>query len=563
MLTVKTGTLTKDEIALRHHLDCFGASDNRVLQLGYINASNQSGKKNSIDSALLRYLDSAEKPASIPPHEKVAEIPFTFEKRRSSCIVRNSSTGKLLLICKGAFEEVSALCPTFRKGADSVAATLENRQELLKQVTTLNNDGYRVILVATREIDARDIDDEDSLMDADSNMIIEGLLTFLDPPKEDAAPSIHRLRTLGVEVKVLTGDNLGVAMKVCRSLELIQEADEGAVQAINGPDLAKLEGTDEYDKVLKTCRVFAKLTPNQKGEGKSYYRESVGNGKLTCAIVVLRLKAMGKCVGFLGDGINDSVALRFADVGISVDTGANVAKECADVILTEKALGIIVDCVTTGRITHGNTIKYIKMVASSNFGNVFSILIASAWLPFEPMTALQILIQNLLYDISQIAIPWDRMDEEYLLEPHQWNTKDLLRFIVVFGPTSSTIDMCTFCLNYFYFNIRTADDPTALARFHTHWFLEGLLTQTLIVHLLRTSKVPVFQSRAAKVLVVTTVTIMLVGFLFPYIPPFANALQFVRPAKEFIGFLAAELVLYCVEVQVVKMVYVRWTGVWL
>lgn len=270
-LTIKTGTLTKDEIALRHHLDCFGASDNRVLQLGYINASNQSGKKNTIDSAVVRYLDGAEKSASLPPYEKVAEIPFTFEKRRSSCIVRNTNTGKLLLICKGAFEEVSALCPTFRKGVESVTATLENRQELLRQVTVLNNDGFRVILVATKEIDERVIGDEESLMDADSDMTTEGLLTFLDPPKEDAAPSIHRLQTLGVEVKVLTGDNLGVAMKVCRSLDLIQEADEGAIQAISGPDLEKLEGTDEYDEVLKTCRVLAKLTPNQKGDGKCFY----------------------------------------------------------------------------------------------------------------------------------------------------------------------------------------------------------------------------------------------------------------------------------------------------
>ena len=264
---MKTGTLTKDEIALRHHLDCFGTSDNRVLQLGYINAFNQSGKKNSIDSAVLRYVEGAEKQSSIPPHEKVAEIPFTFEKRRSSCIVRNATTGKLLLVCKGAFEELLALCPTFRNGALSVTATQENRQVLSKQVTTLNNDGYRVILVATKEINERDIADEDLLMEADSDMTVEGLLTFLDPPKEDAAPSIHRLQTLGVEVKVLTGDNLGVAMKVCRSLDLIEEAEEGAVQAINGPDLTKLEGTDEYDGVLKTCRVFAKLTPNQKGEG--------------------------------------------------------------------------------------------------------------------------------------------------------------------------------------------------------------------------------------------------------------------------------------------------------
>lgn len=281
------------------------------------------------------------------------------------------------------------------------------------------------------------------------------------------------------------------------------------------------------------------------------------------SLVVLQLKAMGKCVGFLGDGINDSVALRFADVGISVDTGASVAKECADVILTEKELGIIVDCVTTGRITHGNTVKYIKMVASSNFGNVFSILIASAWLPFEPMTSLQILIQNLLYDISQIAIPWDHMDEEYIQVPHQWNTKDLLRFIVVFGPTSSTIDMCTFCLNWFFYSIRTTHEPAAVARFHTHWFLQGLLTQTLVVHLLRTAKVPLFQSRAARVLVISTVTIMIIGILLPFIPAFGHVLAFVRPASSFIGFLVAELVLYCIEVQLVKMIYIRRTGTWL
>lgn len=209
------------------------------------------------------------------------------------------------------------------------------------------------------------------------------------------------------------------------------------------------------------------------------------------------------------------------------------------------------------------SIKYIKMVASSNFGNVFSILIASSWLPFDPMTSLQILIQNLLYDISQIAIPWDRMDPEYLALPQRWNVWDLLRFILVLGPTSSTIDMCTFSLNWFYYGIRSADDIEGVKTFHTHWFLEGLLTQTLIVHLLRTEKIPGFQSRAARVLVASTVTIMLLGFSIPYIPPFANALQLVRPRKSFIGFLAAELVLYCLEVQVVKMLYVRAFGRWL
>lgn len=262
--------MTKDEIALHHHLNCFGEFDTKVLHLGYLNAAHQSGKKNSIDSAILRYLDGSEKTTLFPPCEKVAEIPFNFETRRSSCIIRNASTGKLLLVCKGAFEEVSTLCPTIRYGKAMVRVDRTVRDKLLKQVTALNNDGYRVILVATKEIDERNWNDEDSIMKADTNMTVEGLLTFLDPPKEDAAPSIRRLQTLGVEVKVLTGDNLGVAMKICRSLNLIQEIDEEKVQAISGPDLAKLEGTEEYNQVVRTCGVFAKLTPTQKGEGKDF-----------------------------------------------------------------------------------------------------------------------------------------------------------------------------------------------------------------------------------------------------------------------------------------------------
>lgn len=406
------------------------------------------------------------------------------------------------------------------------------------------------------------MEDDDDLDGLDFNMIVEGFLTFLDPPKDDARSSIGRLQELGVDVRVLTGDNLAVAMKVCRSLDLVKDADEGNIQAITGPDLARLEDADEFHRVVKHCKIFAKLTPSQKGQ------------------VVMSLKGQGEVVGMLGDGINDCVALRFADVGISVDTGASIAKDCSDVILTEKELSIIVDCVITGRLTHGNTsvcrslfsiaeelilpsIKYIKMVASSNFGNVFSILIASCWLPFVPMTGLQILIQNILYDISQIAIPWDRMDPEYLAFPQQWDVWDLLRFILVLGPTSSTIDMCTFCINWFYYGIRSADDIEGIETFHTHWFLEGLLTQTLIVHLLRTAKIPGFQSRAARVLVASTVTIMLVGFLIPYIPHVSNSLQLVRPRNSFIGFLAVELVFYCFEVQLVKMLYVRVFGRWL
>jgi len=573
-------------------VDSSGHQQSRIHQLAYINAMNQSGKKNSIDTAIIRQASSHEKD-DISMGEKIAEIPFNFEMRRSSCII-STPPNKLLLICKGAFEEVSSLCTSINYGGKVVDFDIGHRQGLLKMAAAYNDDGYRVLVVATRLLSEHELEDPTLIGALDANMTLEGLLTFLDPPKDDAADSIQRLQAHGVEVKILTGDNLGVALKVCRALQLAREIDEGEVQAISGPDLAALEGTDEFHRVVKSCKVFAKLTPSQKGQ------------------VIMSLKDAGEVVGMLGDGINDCVALRYADgkqlfqiildaildltsttVGISVDSGASVAKDCADIILTEKQLSIIVDGVIIGRITHGNTcvpnglffpvdtplqreltipysIKYIKMVASSNFGNIFSILIASCWLPFDPMTGLQILIQNLLYDISQIAIPWDRMDPEYLEKPQRWDIKDLFRFILVFGPTSSTIDMCTFCLNWFYYGIKTADSTVGgtvaghgVKMFHTHWFLEGLLTQTVIVHLLRTAKVPVFQSRAAKVLLASTVTMMAVGLVIPYIPPIRDALLMVTPASSFIGYLAAELVLYCVEVQLMKMAYKRLFGRWL
>lgn len=511
----------------------------KIFQLAYVNAINQSGKKNSIDSAILK---AEEKEISLGT--RIAEIPFSFETRRSSCIIR-TPIGKLMLICKGAFEEVSSHCTHLRFGNEVVSLDAEHRRELGRRVAAYNADGFRVIAVATREILDYEVEFDDTHEGLDVNMTVEGLLTFLDPPKADAKASIQRLQELGVDVRVLTGDNLGVALNVCRSLNLVREASEDEVLAITGPDLANLEGTDDFDRVIKTCKIFAKLTPNQKGQ------------------VVTSLRGKGEVVGMLGDGINDCVALRLADVGISVDSGMNVAKDCADIILTEKELSIIVDCVTTGRITHGNTIKYIKMVASSNFGNVFSILAAACWLPFDPMSALQILIQNLLYDISQIAIPWDRMDPEYVAVPQRWEVMDLFRFIVVLGPTSSTIDMCTFLINWFYYGIQSAGDDLGVRTFHTHWFLEGLLTQTLIVHLLRTAKIPGFQSRAAAVLIASTVSIMLVGFAIPFVPPLAAAFGLVRPRSSFIAILAAELVLYCVEVQLVKMLYIRYFNKWL
>ncbi|KAI9826699.1 MAG: hypothetical protein M1826_006581 [Phylliscum demangeonii] len=538
----KTGTLTLDEISLCHHVNTYGREDGNLLRLAYTIAAHQSGKKNSIDAAILRFVDEGEEKEIGPVGEKIAEIPFSFEKRRSSCIIR-SAGGKHVLLCKGAFEEILMLSSHAQHGDEPVHLDGGARRELVQLASAYNDDGYRVIGVASKEVDENDVLTDVDLDHLHSDMTVCGVLTFLDPIKDDAAASIKRLQSLGVDVKILTGDNLRVALKVCRTLDLVTEVDEEAIQAITGPHLANMEPED-FDNAVKSGKIFAKLTPNQKGQ------------------VIMSLKKAGHTVGMLGDGINDCIALRCADAGISVDTGAAVAKDCADVILTQKELGIIVDCVLTGRLTHGNTVKYIKMVASSNFGNVFSILIASAWLPYNPMTSLQILIQNLLYDISQIAIPWDRMDEEYLQAPRNWDAKDLIRFVLVLGPTSSTIDMCTFALNWFYYGIRTAHS-SRVAMAQTHWFLEGLLTQTLIVHLLRTTKIPLFQRRAAPVMVVMTVAIMLIGFAIPYVPPFQRTLALVRPAPSFLGFLLAELVLYCVGVQLVKMAYLRLFKTWI
>jgi len=310
-----------------------GNESPEVFQFAFNNAFHQSGKKNSIDSAILRHSAVDEKDLNMG--NLVAEIPFNFESRRSSSIVATAA-GKILLICKGAFEEVFSLCTHIRVGNNVLALGEDHRQNLTKRAANFNSDGYRVILVATREVHNYELDEELQVEGLDTRMTVEGLLTFLDPPKDDAKASIQRLQELGVDVRVLTGDNLGVALKVCRTLNLVQEVEEGEVQAITGPELARVEDPIAFDRVVKYCKVFAKLTPTQKGE------------------VVMSLKGQGEVVGMLGDGINDCVALRFADAGISVDSGMNVAKDCADIILTQKELSIIVDCVVTGRITHGN-----------------------------------------------------------------------------------------------------------------------------------------------------------------------------------------------------------------
>ncbi|KAF5667253.1 magnesium-translocating P-type ATPase [Fusarium heterosporum] len=543
----KTGTLTKDELSVHRYTNAAEEDTLGVLELAKVDSQIQGNSGNNMDRAIINFrLPEGE--VAVAHYEQVRVIPFDFERRRSGCIVKGI-TGLNLLIIKGAFEEVFARCSSMRSHGKVEQLNGESLQRWRQLAMQRNENGYRVLLVATKPLNKAYLVDTgvDDLDTVETDMILEGMISFSDPPKDDAKDAIASLTELGVQVKVLTGDSLPVALNICNSLELIQrqEALDDDYNAISGSDLAMLEGSEEFDHIVERCTVFAKVTPKQK------------------SLIVTSLQKAGHCVGMLGDGINDCTALRDADVGISVDSGAGVAKDCADLILTEKGLSIIVRSVVLGRITHGNTIKYIKMVASSNFGNVFSVVAASAWLPFTPMISIQLLTQNLLYDISQIAIPWDRVDEEYLREPRRWNAMDLLRFVVILGPTSSVIDICTFLLGWYYYGVQSADDEHAVSMFQTHWFLQGLLTQTLIVHLLRTAKIPIIQSRASPVLVFSTASIMAIGFALPWIPPFRPAFSFAQPAPSYVGFLMAELLAYVVEVQLVKMIYIRIFGTWL
>lgn len=513
--------------------------------MAHTNARYQSGKKNSVDSAILKHAASEKVKVA---QNKLGEIPFSFEARRSSCIILDDN-GDIKVICKGAFEEVVARCESIRLDGKIVYLDGKKRRELTHRVNAFNSDGYRVILVATKALPRvpMGVPVPNDYGGLDQDMTVEGLLTFLDPPKDDAKASISRLQELGVDVRCLTGDNLGVAVKVCRDLNLVKDADDQHIQAITGPELAKLGDTDEFHKTVKHCRVFAKLTPVQKGQ------------------VVDSLKNRhGKVVGMLGDGINDCIALRAADAGISVHTGQNVAKECADIILVKKDLSIIVDCILTGRITMGNTIKYIKMGFSANLGNIMSILVSSAWLPFPPMTSLQILLSNILYETSQLTMPWDNVDTSYLATPQVWSIFDLLRFSLILGPLSCTLDIATFIINWFWYHYRDPAKPIDVAKFQTHWFLQNLVTATLVVHLLRTETFSLsFKSRPATSVVLSTLGIMAIGIVMLYIKPLANVLEMAKPDVTFWGWLTMEMGYYVVAVEGVKWCYVKWFGRWL
>lgn len=540
LCTDKTGTLTMDKIVLERYLNVDGAEDIEVLKWAYLNSFHQTGLKNLLDLAVLEHGEVKDYLKADQAYRKVDEIPFDFQRRRMSVILEQPNH-KHLLICKGAVEEVLDLCSqAFDPGEDrklhtelDVIVPMDDKMRDIILTTTkkLNEEGLRVLLVAIKEYDERPL--TYSVAD-ETHMILTGFIGFLDPAKSSAKPSIEALQKLGITLKVLTGDNEIVTKKICRDVGIPIN------NVIMGNDLDNISDED-LTKQIDNVSIFAKLSPAQKSR----------------VIKVLQVK--GHTVGFMGDGINDAGALRDADVGISVDTATDIAKESADIILLEKDLMVLRKGVIYGRRTFGNIIKYIKMAASSNFGNMFSMLGASAFLPFLPMLPIQLLVQNLLYDISQISIPWDMMDAEYLEKPRKWEADSIARFMIYIGPISSIFDYATFVVMYYFFKANT---PAHQSLFQSGWFIEGLLSQTLIIHMIRTRKIPFIQSWATAPVIALTTAIMVIGIALPF-TPFANAFDMVPLPWQYFPILIAILVAYCALTQAIKMWYIKKFDVWL
>ncbi|MDX8569855.1 magnesium-translocating P-type ATPase [Elizabethkingia sp. HX XZB] len=541
LCTDKTGTLTLDKIVLETHLNVRGTDDDEVLKWAYLNSFHQTGLKNLLDQAVLDHAEVHNLMKADELYMKVDEIPFDFERRRMS-VVLNTSKGKHLMISKGAVEEMLSLCKYALDPGDDHSLHIENdnivpldeamKQKILKMSEKLNAEGLRVLLVAIREFEGNhplnySVADE-------NNLTLTGFIGFLDPAKPSAEPSIKALHKLGVEVKVITGDNDIVAKKICHDVGIPIN------NIMLGEELDHISD-EELSKNMNLYSIFAKVSPLQKQR------------------IVKVLKSKGHTVGFMGDGINDAAAIKEADVGISVDTGADIAKESADIILLEKDLMVLRSGVIYGRRTFGNIIKYIKMTASSNFGNMFSMIGASAFLPFLPMLPLQILTQNLLYDVSQSSIPWDTMDKDFLEKPKKWDASSIKKFMLYIGPLSSIFDYITFAVMFFIFKANT---PEHQSLFQTGWFVEGLLSQTLIVHIIRTKKIPFIQSWAAAPVVALTSLIMLIGVSIPF-TPIAGYLKMQPLPLSYFPYLLGILIGYCILTQLVKQWFIRKFQQWL
>ena len=545
LCTDKTGTLTQNKVVLEKHIDLMGNENDRVLRHAFLNSFYQTGLKNLMDIAITEKTNELKNCNNSllgldRIYTKIDEIPFDFERRRMSVVVQDIN-GKTQMITKGAVEEMLSVSSFVEYNDTIVPLTDEMRKLVLDRVNKLNNDGMRVLGVA-HKTDFAPVG-EFSVAD-EKDMVLIGYLAFLDPPKETTSNAIKALRENGVSVKILTGDNEKVTACICRQIGLPVE------NVILGSDLDYMSD-EKLREVAEKATVFAKLSPTEK------------------ARVVTALRDNGHTVGYMGDGINDAPAMKVSDVGISVDTAVDIAKESADAILLEKDLSVLRDGIIEGRKTYANMIKYIKMTASSNFGNMFSVLVASAFLPFLPMESIHLILLNLIYDISCIAIPWDNVDKEFLKKPRKWNASGIGRFMVWIGPTSSVFDIVTYALMYFvicplvcggaYKTLDANGQLMFMALFQTGWFVESMWSQTLVIHMIRTPKIPFVQSRAS--LPVTTLTFMGI-FALTAIPftPLGTAIGLTALPAIYFAYLAGIIFAYMCLVTIIKKIFVKKYG---
>ena len=532
LCTDKTGTLTCDKIVLEKYINADDSNDEskRILRHAYFNSYFQTGLKNLMDKAILSHVKELKLEHLKDAYTKVDEIPFDFIRRRMSVVIEDKQ-GKRQIITKGAVEEMLSICSHTEFNGEVQSLTDELKVKAQKISEEMNRKGMRVLAVAQKsyieKVGNFSVSDE-------KEMVLIGFLAFLDPPKPSAAEAIKQLHEYGVEVKILSGDNDIVVKSIGRQVGI------DTSYSLTGPDIENMDEATLKERV-KTTTCFSKLTPLQKTQ------------------IISILQEQENTVGFLGDGINDAAALRQSDIGISVDSAVDIAKESADIILLEKDLMVLEDGVLEGRKTFGNINKYIKMTASSNFGNMFSVMFASAFLPFLPMMPIHLLIQNLLYDISQTTIPFDRMDPEFLRKPRRWDASDLKRFMIYIGPISSIFDIVTYLVMWHVFG---CNSPEHQSLFQSGWFIEGLLSQTLIVHMIRTRKIPFIQSRATWPVIGMTTLVMVIGIVIPF-TSFGASIGLQALPLSYFPWLVGILLSYCVLTQLVKNWYIRKFSGWL
>ena len=547
LCTDKTGTLTQDEIVLEYPLDIHGDLDMAVLRRAYLNSHFQTGLKNLMDRAIISRTEKEAKEHAILQNldtsfQKIDELPFDFERRRMSVIVKDDSN-VVSMVTKGALEEMLNISTHVEYRGEIIPITEGIRQEVLAEVGQLNRQGLRVLGVGyksgLREDYAYAVDDE-------NDMILTGYLAFLDPPKPSAAPAIQALLEHGVRTKILTGDNEKVTQAICEKVGLDVE------HMLLGADIDQM--TDqELAEVVEKVTVFAKLSPDQK------------------ARIILQLKKNGHGVGYMGDGINDAPSMKVADVGISVDTAVDIAKETADVILLDKDLMVLETGIVEGRKVYANMTKYIKMTVSSNFGNIFSLLVASIFLPFLPMAPVHLIVLNLVYDLSCVALPFDNVDQDFLKQPHTWEAKSITRFMVWMGPISSVFDILTFIFLYFiivplvtgHHYVHGSESALQfIILFQTGWFIESMWSQTMVIHMLRTAKVPFVQSRPAWLVILMTLVAAFFVTSLPY-GPLVNIRRLAPLGLPYFLFLICIIFLYMFSVTVIKKFYIKKYKEWL